>query len=386
MRKLVPRLNYSFGFKDFVFSIYGVAGIRPNILSINAQFASDRVYFVNHARTGIRLLLNSLSLPDKAKIGVQVFNCHTVFDAIRRAGYDPVFIDVDNDLRIAIDDLEKKKKSIDALILTHTFGIPADVESVKRIITDKPIIEDCAHAFLTRYDGLMVGKFGAAAVYSIGKGKFPSIGPGGFIVINNKAMIPSFEKRYLQLLQPRGKDEIINIFKNIALTILHNPLIYKYFTNKIVRSLNNKKDINGHYNHNEKKMLKGNLFLFWKRQPYFEQHLKRQLANQSDILKIVYHGKASPVYNNPHISTNGFMLPILHDNAEQIIKSAKAYGIELGRHFSESINWAKQFGYSLGKCPNAESIVKRIIVLPCHYKYSKKSVDAIIKMADEIIN
>ena len=36
--------------------------------------------------------------------------------------------------------------NIDALIVNHTFGIPDDIDEIKKICHNKPIIEDCAHS------------------------------------------------------------------------------------------------------------------------------------------------------------------------------------------------------------------------------------------------
>ena len=119
--------------------------------AIKTLFNNGRIFYVNHGRTGIRLALSALELPEGSRVGVQVFNCHTVFNAIKTAGYNPVFIDITDQFQIDIDDLKKKSNKIDALIITHLFGIPADIDKVYDILSDIPVIEDCAHSFLSKY-------------------------------------------------------------------------------------------------------------------------------------------------------------------------------------------------------------------------------------------
>ena len=46
---------------------------------------------------------------------------------------------------------------------------------LKNIIKEKPLIEDCAHSFLSKKSGKLTGTFGDAAIFSFGKAKFPSI-------------------------------------------------------------------------------------------------------------------------------------------------------------------------------------------------------------------
>jgi dTDP-4-amino-4,6-dideoxygalactose transaminase len=377
MLKLIPRLNYSFSLEETVFSLIGIFSSKNGNGYLTSLFETEHIYFINHARTGLRILLNSLSLPLNAKIGVQAYNCHTVFNAIHKAGYQPVFIDIDRDFRMDLSDLEKKKKMIDALIVTHTFGIPADMENILRILPGKTIIEDCAHAFLSRINKRIVGKFGDAAIFSMGKGKFPSIGSGGFVVINNKKLIPEFERNFNALQKPERKDEVINIIKSGILNLLHNRYVYRFLTDAVIRKLNKRLDINGNFIHVEEKILRSNLFVYWKKQSDFENYLKNQLNNFTELLKHIYCDNVPSIYTSPMVSVNGFMLPVLRENPEQIITKLRMKGVELGRHFTNSIKWAKQFGYSDGDCPNAETIVNQIIVLPCHYSYPQCGIEII---------
>ena len=58
-----------------------------------------------------------------------------------------------------------------ALMLVHYFGFPNAVESALEFCRKRGILllEDCAHSFLTRYQGQVIGTFGDAGVYSYRK-------------------------------------------------------------------------------------------------------------------------------------------------------------------------------------------------------------------------
>ena len=99
----------------------------------------------NTARTGLRLLLSSIS-NKPLKVGVQAFTCHTVFQAIKKSDHNSVFIDVNNDFQLCLVDLVAKIDDLDVLIITHTFGFPEQVEKIKEIAKNVIIIEDCAHS------------------------------------------------------------------------------------------------------------------------------------------------------------------------------------------------------------------------------------------------
>ena len=166
--KLVPRLNYGYSLNDSFISLIGIFKKPPQHTYLINLFHNDNIFFVNHARTALRLILNSIGLNIGARIGVQAYNCYTVFNSIKAAGMKPVFLDVNDHFTIDVKDLEKKSGNLDCLIITHTFGVPADIQKIREIFYNKPIIEDCAHSFLSSYKGQLTGTYGDAAIFSFG--------------------------------------------------------------------------------------------------------------------------------------------------------------------------------------------------------------------------
>jgi perosamine synthetase len=193
---MIPRFNYSYSLRDAWATFRCLlSSQRPDNANLNVLFPASSLNFVSSARVGISFALQSFDLKKGANIGVQPYTCSSVLSAITAAGYKPVFIDINAQLTIDINDLRRKRAQLDALIVTHTFGIPADIRQIKQIIGILPVLEDCAHAFLCRYEGTPVGNFFDAAVYSFGDGKFPSFGSGGLLVINN----PQYTGRVMAL-------------------------------------------------------------------------------------------------------------------------------------------------------------------------------------------
>ncbi len=218
---LIPRQNFKYSVRDVKVALQGLLYPESDDIKIEEYFGNKKIFFLDHARTGLRLVLNSLDLPRNARIGVQILNCHTVFNAIVKAGYKPVFIDINDDLTISITDLAKEINEIDALIVTHLFGVPAAIDKIIPLMNDKPVIEDCAHSFLSRRAGRLTGTFGDAAIFSMGKGKFPSIGSGGFVVINNSSIISRFDESFLMLPENNLYSELKNIAESLVLNFLH---------------------------------------------------------------------------------------------------------------------------------------------------------------------
>jgi len=77
------------------------------------------------------------------------------------------------------------------IIPVHLYGQPADMDAIMGIAAKHGlwVIEDCAQAHLARYNGQMVGTFGAAATYSFYPGKnLGAMGDAGAVVTNDGAL------------------------------------------------------------------------------------------------------------------------------------------------------------------------------------------------------
>ena len=72
-----------------------------------------------------------------------------------------------------LEDLKIKVGDIDSLIITHTFGFPEKIDEIKNIVGKKIIIEDCAHSFLSKTNGVNTGNLADAAIFSTGLAKYP---------------------------------------------------------------------------------------------------------------------------------------------------------------------------------------------------------------------
>jgi dTDP-4-amino-4,6-dideoxygalactose transaminase len=74
-----------------------------------------------------------------------------------------------------------------AILATHTFGTPCDVEGLQQIAVSNGIhlFFDAAHAFGSRYRGRPVGGLGDAEVFSLSPTKVLVAGEGGLIATND---------------------------------------------------------------------------------------------------------------------------------------------------------------------------------------------------------
>lgn len=379
--KLLPRLNYKFSFSDFIASIAIIFGKKHDNSKLSTLFLNHPLYFINHARTGLRMLLSSLDLKQGSRIGVQAYNCHTIFTSVKNAGYNIVFIDIGEDLCISLSDLENKKHLLDAIIVTHIFGSTAEIKKIKLIVGNIPVIEDCAHAFLSQIEDKIAGNFGDAAVFSIGKGKFPSIGDGGYVVIHNDSLSNNFVSEYNQLKQVSFLSNCIVLVKNILLSLFHNSFLYgcvTYPIKKVKKSINIHSDSlivehSGYFLNKQLFLANFNSYSSFK----IKMDLNAKLIRNT-LADISSHHKIQ--------GSHSFLVPFLSPKPKEIVDFFRINGVELGQHFSHSGEWVKSFGYKAGSCQHFEEVTRSIVTFPCYYTLKKSDLDQIISLIGKFRN
>ena len=100
----------------------------------------------------------------------------------------PIFADVDprTGNMTAETILAKITKKTKAVILVHLFGVPADLDEILRVTSERGIavIEDCAQAHLAEYKGKKVGTLGDVGCFSLQQSKQITCGDGGVVLVN----------------------------------------------------------------------------------------------------------------------------------------------------------------------------------------------------------
>ena len=318
-------------------------------------------YLLNHNRSGLLLALQALHLPQGSIVGVMAYNCHTVMNAVSEAGCHVRFIDVTKELKMDLNDFRKKSEGLSALIVSHLFGIANDIDAIMEICPDIPIIEDCAHAFGMKQCGIK----GDFAVYSIGRGKFPSIGDGGILKVNNADYKTEIERLYAELLEYSGKQERKLYVKLLVSHWLYKPFVYSVLTLPLLKR-GNRKIAPAKEQIKPRKMSKGIAAVYNVVLPNVEQLMKqRQIV--SDYL-ISYYKRVGGVMvvNNNTTESNCFMFPLYCDNPSAIKTDLHHKEIEAETHFRYCLVWGKEYGYKEGDCPNAEDLVCHLLMIPTY--------------------
>ena len=363
---MIPRFQFSYSLKNFIDDTFrGEKGYGVVQDELQNYFNGSQLLFVAKARIGIRMALQATGLKEGSAVGVQPFTCSSVLSAIKRAGFRIVFIDIDYNLRLSQDDLKNKIDRIDALIVTHIFGFPDDVESCRVIMGDKPIIEDCAQAFLSAYKGKPVGLSANAGIFSTGYGKLFGIGNGGFLVTGNDETRTRLLKQAEQLRFPSKAAIARQSVRSLGLGILYRPMIYSLLTYPVKKRFSKSNATLQEYPVRETAMSTSGISRIALNFNKNQQRVKRQRENGL-LLKKLVDQRFNPIEALSGSEPNYFVFPLYSENRDLIVNYLATKGIEAGKFFSNSVHWVRAFNYRTGDCSGFERIASTLFTLPCH--------------------
>jgi dTDP-4-amino-4,6-dideoxygalactose transaminase len=169
--------------------------------------------------------MEASGLPQGAEVLVAGYNYYVVVQLIIQMGLKPVFVDIDPET-LTIDPADMRRKissETRMVVVTHMFGIPADMAAIKLICDQRQLLlfEDCAHGVGTfDYQG-QVGKIGHGALFSLGPQKILTAFGGGIL-----ALAPDFAPDFEAPELPTGWKARMMIFAKALLTVGMRPFLY----------------------------------------------------------------------------------------------------------------------------------------------------------------
>lgn len=147
---------------------------------------------VNNCTAALHLSLLAMGVKQDDEVLVGDYTFPATGHAVLYCRAKPVFIDI-NPKTYNIDPelLEKKiTKNTRAIIPIHTFGQPADMDTIMQIAKkyNLKVIEDSACAFGARYKNKYAGTIGDIGCFSFHARKGITTGEGGMVVTNDKKL------------------------------------------------------------------------------------------------------------------------------------------------------------------------------------------------------
>ena len=360
----------------------------------------------NSGRSCLMAILNSLNLEKGGEILVQAFTCNAASNPIKWSGLIPVFVDCDEStFNMDPEDLKMKiTPQSRAVMVQHTFGLPADLDKISSICREKNLvlIEDCAHAlgaeYISKKVGLptearraKVGTFGKVSFFSFSRDKIISSVYGGMVCTDD----PSLAEKLWQMRDSLDYPSYYWILQQLLHPILMNYIIlptYRLFGKYLLVIFQSVNIMSKAVHWKEKRGEKPD---------YFPKKFPNALAilaiNQMDkidrfnnhrreIVNFYYHNLKNSEFElpeNPENSKQVFLrFSIKHPKAHQIIKKAWKRNLLIGDWYTSPVaprdTELEKVGYILGSCPVAEKLAKTTLNLPTHINTSESDAKTIV--------
>jgi perosamine synthetase len=150
---------------------------------------------VSSGTAALEIAVKSLNLKKNSEVLIPSFSIISTANAVVKNNLKPVLIDCDlYTWNINVDETIKKiTKKTKAIIITHIYGLPVDLDKILKIAKKKniKIIEDAAEVIGLKYKNKICGSFGDLSIFSFYANKHITTGEGGMICTNDKKL---FEK------------------------------------------------------------------------------------------------------------------------------------------------------------------------------------------------
>ncbi len=159
-----------------------------------AALGVDHAVGVSSGTDALLVALMALDVGPGDEVILPTFTFFATAGVVTRLGARPVFVDID-----ATDfclDPERVASQLTActkaVIPVHLFGQSVNLDRLREVVGDVPIVEDCAQSWGATYNGTLVGGIGGLGAFSF----FPSknlggFGDGGLVTTNDEALARS---------------------------------------------------------------------------------------------------------------------------------------------------------------------------------------------------
>jgi dTDP-4-amino-4,6-dideoxygalactose transaminase len=158
--------------------------------------AVDAVAFP-YGRSALWAFLHAVGV-ENAEVVMPAYSCSVVAHAIKLSGNRPNFVDIRlSDYNMDLDKLAQAiNEDTRAVVATHLFGYPLDLERVEDIIARAEaryrhkiwLIQDCAHSFGASWKGRLVGGSGDVGLYALNISKMMTSVFGGMLTFQDQLL------------------------------------------------------------------------------------------------------------------------------------------------------------------------------------------------------
>lgn len=303
---------------------------------------TEHAVSVDSGTRALEFALRSLDIDENDIVITAPASFIATANAIIHAGATPAFVDVSLDtytidlnlLEQKVEELESAGKTIGAVVPVHLYGYPVNVEAIRKVVGDIPIVTDACQAHGASFEKTKVGKAADVAGFSFYPSKNMTVaGDGGMVTTDNDEIA----KKIRQLRDVgRGDGEYE-----------HEAIGYTARLPTIAASI-------------------GNIQL--DRLDDWNNHRKGVARQYTDELSGV--GDLSlPPLGDDHREPAWYLYVIRSEQRDSLAKFLDERGIETGIHYGCPIHLQEPYkkrGWESGEFPRSEQWAEEVLSLPIH--------------------
>lgn len=167
------------------------------ISRFESQFAThiglQHATSVCNGSAALHLAMQALGLKIGDEVIVPTLTYVASVNSIVQTGGTPVFVDcLESTWQMDAEDIRRKiTPRTKAVMAVHLYGLPCNLNQLVALAKEYNLylIEDCAEAFGSQYNGQHVGTFGDVATFSFYGNKTITTGEGGMVVARDEAIV-----------------------------------------------------------------------------------------------------------------------------------------------------------------------------------------------------
>lgn len=377
--------NYS---GKFVWDSIIIPGSKHKVSEIRQKIAKryqGSVTLTYKGRQALELALENSGLAKGSAVGLNGFTCYVLYQAVERAGYQPVLIDIAaGKLNFGDEELKSANgntKKLEAIIVQNTLGMVADMAALESYCKKHNImiIEDLAHSVGAIYaDGREAGTVGQLTMLSFSQDKPLDVVAGGALVDRREDSKNIVEQPKLRVTPIQREINALYPFWTVLIRGLYPIGLgrYLHFGLKKLHLLATPMSDNLAGIYTMEPSAARLLLKRWQ----MEAH---ELSHRQTVADIYKKALPSKIQIKPEPKSRSVYLrfPLLVDDRAALLAYLKSKSIYIGDTWYDAPiapkRYLSQTNYQEGDCPNAETLAGHIVNLPTHIHVSEQQAQMI---------